>query len=246
MPNPLRPFLIALQFLTRLPVRLNKAPEALETGRSLLYFPAVGLLIGAILASLTAVLPEEAGFLPAAILLIAWVAVTGALHLDGLADSADAWAGGAGDSARTLAIMKDPRCGPMGAVAVVLVLLFKFAALDLALARHDLLAIALAPLLGRSSALLLFLTSPYVRPGGLGEALARELPRRGAIGLLCFVAMAVSAAAWGGGIGMVPAALVMFAFLRWLMMQRLGGTTGDTAGALIELTECAALAGALL
>lgn len=241
----MRPLLIALQFLTRLPVRLDRAPEALETGRSFLYFPLVGLLIGVVLASLAAVLPEEAGSLPAVVLLLVWVAVTGAFHLDGLADSADAWAGGAGDSARTLAIMKDPRCGPVGAVALVLVLLFKFAALDLALSRNDGISIMLAPVLGRSMPLLLFLTTPYVRPGGIGDVLAQALPRRGAVLVLAAVAVAVAAEAGISGIAATSIAITVFWLLRGMMIRRIGGTTGDSAGALIELTECAALAGLL-
>ena len=114
----LQAFLIALQFLTRLPVRLPEAPGEQDIGRSLLYYPLVGLLLGFTLAALAWALGEGT-LLHAAILLAAWVLMSGALHLDGLADSADAWAGGQGDRERSLAIMKDPACGPAGAVALI-------------------------------------------------------------------------------------------------------------------------------
>ncbi|WP_045223825.1 adenosylcobinamide-GDP ribazoletransferase [Methyloterricola oryzae] len=242
----MRPFLIALQFLTRLPVPLRQPPSAQEWGRSLLYYPLVGLLLGLLLAGLALALPSNTGALPAALLLVAWISLTGAFHLDGLADSADAWAGGAGDPERSLAIMKDPRCGPVGAVALMLVLLLKFAALDLAVGRGSLAPVILAPVLGRSAVVLLLLSTPYVRPGGLGEALARELPRRLALWVLGAVATAAALLAGWPALAGLLVATVTFAGLRWMLIRRIGGTTGDTAGALVELTECAALSGMLL
>ena len=106
------PLLIALQFLTRLPVRLPGMPEPQQIGRSLLFYPLVGLLLGLALLALEWVLGDTSTLLEAALLLAAWVALSGGLHLDGLADTADAWVGGYGDRERTLAIMKDPRSGP--------------------------------------------------------------------------------------------------------------------------------------
>ncbi|WP_173644308.1 adenosylcobinamide-GDP ribazoletransferase, partial [Xanthomonas citri] len=88
--------------------------------------------------------------LGAALLLSAWVWLTGALHLDGLADTTDAWVGGMGERRRTLAIMKDPASGPMAVTAVVLVLLLKCAALASLLAQAP-TTLWLAPLLARSA-----------------------------------------------------------------------------------------------
>ena len=122
-------FLIALQFLTSLPVRLDRMPEPQAVGRSLLYYPLVGLLLGAMLWLVGAVFENASVPLLAALLLTVWVALTGALHLDGLADSADAWLGGFGDRERTLTIMKDPRSGPTAVVVLILLLLLKFVAL---------------------------------------------------------------------------------------------------------------------
>lgn len=238
----LRPLLIALQFLTRLPVPLRGAPLERDIGRSLLYYPLVGLLLGSLLVALAWAPVGGGEGLRAAILLAVWAFASGGLHLDGLADSADAWVGGLGDRERTLAIMKDPNCGPAGVVALVLVLLLKFAALQTLLVHGAWAALVLAPLLGRTALPALFLTTPYVRPGGLGDVLARCLPRRAALLVVLAVLVATGIHAWWP----VLAALAAFAGLRTLMLRRLGGTTGDTAGALVEIIETVVLVGAAL
>src|SRR5919108_3069538 len=102
----LRPALIAVQFLTCFPLRLEPPPSGREAGLSLLWYPAVGLLLGFLLWAAAVLLSPLARPLAAAVVLTLWVACTGALHLDGLADTADAWVGGRGDRERTLAIMK--------------------------------------------------------------------------------------------------------------------------------------------
>ncbi|HCA63204.1 MAG TPA: adenosylcobinamide-GDP ribazoletransferase, partial [Pseudomonas sp.] len=82
------PLLIALQFLTSLPIRLPAMPTPRQQGRSLLHYPAVGLFLGALLWLAALLLEGASPLLQAALLLALWVALTGALHLDGLADSA--------------------------------------------------------------------------------------------------------------------------------------------------------------
>jgi adenosylcobinamide-GDP ribazoletransferase len=237
----MRPLLIALQFLTRLPVRLNGPYRDEEMGRSLLWYPAVGLVIGAMLAALAWLLADRGGMVPAALVLALWVALTGALHLDGLADSADAWAGGFDDRERSLAIMKDPHSGPVAVTLLVTVLLMKFAAVDRLLATGDWAGLGLAPVLGRSAVLALLLTTPYVRAGGLGENLVKQMPRRAVLAVLLAVAgLSILATQQRGAIALATAS-IGFVLLRQLMLERLGGTTGDTAGALVELTECVVL-----
>ena len=232
--------LIALQFLTRVPVRLGGMPAPEQIGRSLLWYPLLGLLIGGLLLGLHLLLGATPMLLQAALLLAAWVAVTGGLHLDGLADSADAWAGGFGDRERTLAIMQDPRSGPIAVVLLVLVLLLKFAALVTLLDAGAGLLLLLAPWLARGLLPLLFLSTPYVRAGGLGQALAENLPRRQLPWVLAAHGVAILLFGWAGLLALLVTGL-MFVCLRWLMLQRLGGTTGDTAGALLELAESAVL-----
>ena len=240
------PLWIALQFLSSLPIRLPGMPEPQELGRSLLFYPLVGLLFGVILWALNLTLAGAPLLLHAALLLTVWVLLSGALHLDGLADSADAWLGGFGDRERTLTIMKDPRSGPIAVVTLVLVLLLKFAALLALIEQGHGLALMIVPVLGRAALLGLFLTTPYVRSGGLGQALADHLPRNqgwqvlGASALVC-----VLVAGFQAVIALVIS-LAVFVWLRRVMMRRLGGTTGDTAGALLELLEMGVLVGLAL
>lgn len=240
--NHWRALLIALQFLTRLPVRLACEPKPRELGRSLLYYPMVGLMLGLLLVALAWAMEGIPGQVRAALLLVFWVLATGALHLDGLADSADAWVGGLGDRERTLAIMKDPCCGPAAVVALVSVLLVKFAALESLTLQNDGVALALAPLLGRTALPALFLTTACARPGGLAAALAEHLPRRAAAVIVLAVLAGVAAVAGSRGLWLLAMTCIMFAGLRALMVRRLGGTTGDTAGAMVEIIEVAALA----
>ncbi|MES2821516.1 MAG: adenosylcobinamide-GDP ribazoletransferase [Pseudomonadota bacterium] len=241
----LQPLLIALQFLTCLPVRLAGMPSAEQLGRSLLCYPLVGLLLGLLLWGMSALLGGAPSLLHAALLLALWVALSGALHLDGLADSADAWLGGLGDRARTLLIMKDPRSGPMAVVVLLLVLLLKFAALVAVLEQDEAAALLLAPWLARGLLPLLFMTTPYVRAGGLGQALADHLPRRQLPWMLAAHGVALLLCGWSGVLALALAG-GLFIGLRRLMLARLGGTTGDTAGALVELVECAVLVGLAL
>jgi adenosylcobinamide-GDP ribazoletransferase len=233
----IRPFLIALQFLTRLPVWLAGKLAAEDLGRSLLYYPLVGLILGGLLAASAWLLSGAPPLLAGALVLILWVALTGALHLDGLADTLDAWAGGRGDPERTLALMKDPHCGPQGVTGLVLVLLLKFAALVAILETGDYLPLILAPFLARTALPLLFLTTPYVRPGGLGAALASGLPRGAGIGIVLVGYALIPLLAGTAGLLALACSLIAFFFLRNSMNNRIGGTTGDTAGAMVEIIE---------
>ena len=235
------PLLLAIQFLTQIPVRLKQTYGEREVGASLLYYPLVGLLLGVLLAGLNSLLHGVPVLLHAALLLAAWVVMTGALHLDGLADSVDAWLGGIGNRERTMAIMKDPYAGPAAVVAVVLVLLLKFSALVGLMQCDNGWALLWPLLLARSAMPLLFLTTPYVRPGGLGSALARHAPRRAMALMLLATLLGVLDVLGMRGVGLVLGCLAVFWLLRRMMIARLGGTTGDTAGALLELMETAVL-----
>ena len=242
----LRPLFIAVQFLTRLPVPTLRDIDARDIGYSLLYYPLVGLIIGAVLAALQWSLTGASVTLAAALLLVIWILITGGLHLDGLADSADAWAGGLGNRERTLAIMKDPCCGPMGVVALVAVLIVKFAALTTLVTASDWIALLVVPVIARTALPALFATTPYVRANGLGAPIAENLPRHGAIAVVGLVSIAIPLVAGLHGLWMVLSGAVVFTALRRAMNARIGGMTGDTAGALVELLETSALAVASL
>ena len=243
----IRAFALALQLLTRLPVpSLTTPPQPRELGLSVLFFPGVGLLIGALLTAMhTALWPIDPGVL-AALVLTVWVLLTGGLHLDGLADTADAWVGGQGDRERTLAIMKDPRSGPMAIVVIVLLLLTKFAALQVLLAGDAVFVLLLAPVLGRAVIVLLLITTPYIRPDGLGSPYASYLPRWSCGVLVLLIAAATVVLLEGIGGVLLAVLSIGFIGLRHSLMTRLGGMTGDTLGAVCELTEAVVLLGPTL
>ncbi len=237
--NALRPLWLALAFLTRLPVPPLGHVPARELGASLPWFPAVGLILGAVLALAAALGPEQplAG---AALVLILWVALSGNLHLDGLADTLDALAGGRDPAAR-LALMKDPRAGPAAVSGVALVLIAKFAALAACLDAGAWAALWWVPVLGRAALVGTFLTLPYLRPKGLGRAYAEYLPRPVAHAALALAVLGT--VAFGGltGLAAVIVAALAFAASVRLWRARLGGVTGDAAGATLEVVETAAL-----
>ncbi|MCW2004471.1 adenosylcobinamide-GDP ribazoletransferase [Xanthomonas campestris pv. raphani] len=231
--------LAAIGFLTRIPVPARVFTRSGAQARSLCWYPLVGVLLGGVVCGLAWCLREVAPLLGAALLLSTWVWLTGALHLDGLADTTDAWVGGMGERARTLAIMKDPTSGPMAVTAVVLVLLLKCAALASLLTQAP-ATLWLAPLLARSALVAAFLSTPYVRAGGLGSALSGA-PRAGLwLALIAGTAVCIVAGLATAALCVGIAALV-FALWRRACLQRLGGMTGDTCGALVELTETAVL-----
>jgi adenosylcobinamide-GDP ribazoletransferase len=236
----MKAFLLALQFLTCLPVSLKAAPGPADWGRSALAYPLVGLLIGLLLAGLQQLVGHADPLLQAALLTATWALITGGLHLDGLADSADAWVGGHGDRERTLAIMKDPRSGPAAVSTLALVLLLKFVALAALVKAGAWLALLLAPVLGRSALVALLLSTPYVRPGGMGSAMSAHLPRAAAVLALLLVAVGALVAGKMGELALAVTAVAWLG-LRWMMVRRLGGMTGDTLGAAVELTEVAVL-----
>lgn len=240
------PFWIALQFLSSLPITLPGMPKPQELGRSLLFYPLVGALFGGVLWGVSALLAGTPLMLHAALLLTVWVMLSGGLHLDGLADSADAWLGGFGDRERTLTIMKDPRSGPIAVVTLVLVLLLKFCALLALIEQQQAMALLIVPLIGRGALLGVFLTTPYVRAGGLGQALADHLPRKAGWWVLVLGAAVCVALAGYAGLWALMLAILGFVWLRRVMMRRLAGTTGDTAGALLELLEVLMLVGLAL
>jgi adenosylcobinamide-GDP ribazoletransferase len=236
----MKAFLLALQFLTCLPVTLKAAPGPADWGRSAVVYPLIGLLIGLLLAGLQQLVGHADPLLQAALLTATWALITGGLHLDGLADSADAWVGGHGDRERTLAIMKDPRSGPAAVSTLALALLLKFTALTVLVKAGAWPALLLAPVLGRSALVALLLSMPYVRPGGMGSAISAHLPRTAAALALLLVAAGALVAGKTGALALVVAAAAWWV-LRWMMLRRLGGMTGDTLGAAVELTEVAVL-----
>jgi adenosylcobinamide-GDP ribazoletransferase len=234
------PLLVALQFLTRIPVHLPHAPSPRELGHSLLWYPVVGLVLGALLYGLATGIDLVIPVLRAGLLLVAWVWLTGTLHIDGLGDTADAWIGGRADRERMLTIMKDPRAGSGAVAVIVLVLLLKFQAIG-AISGAQRIDFLLPPFLARAAVPALFATTPYVRPDGIATNHAAELPRRLALALVVVCSLVTVFAFGQPGVVAVLAAAATFLIMRTMLMRSLGGTTGDTAGAMVELIETAVL-----
>jgi adenosylcobinamide-GDP ribazoletransferase len=236
----LRPVIAAFAFLTRLPVASGPLLEA-DLGRSVAFFPLVGLVLGLVLAGVAALL---GGALPGPVLAVVLIAVlaglTGGLHVDGLADTFDALGGGRGDRQRMLDLMRDSRIGAHGAAALVLVLLLKVFALAALLQRRELAAVLLFPAMGRWAVAPSIVLHPYARSEGLGRAFnGAARPREVAIATAILAAAVLVLGPWLAmpALGALAAAAL---FALWLR-RRLGGLTGDVYGATIELAEATAL-----
>lgn len=239
----LQPFLIALQFLTVIPVRLPDKPSSKQIGQSLLFYPLVGLIISGLLLITAWLSNTQSPSVSAVLILTVWVALSGGLHLDGLADSADAWLGGLGDKAKTLLLMKDPTSGPIAVTILILLLLIKFVMIVELLTHNNYFAIIFSVTLARSALPLLFLTTPYVRQDGIGAILVANLPRIQAKRLL--VGILILSFIFSG-LTLLLSAFIVFLILRYVMELRLNGATGDTAGAMVEILETTILITAVL
>lgn len=226
----------ALAFLTIWPVSIPERMEPDELGRAAAWFPWIGLVMGGILWGLhtagTLLFPP---MLVGALLVAAWVGLSGGLHLDGFADCCDGLFASA-SPARRLEIMRDTGVGAFGVVGVVLLLMAKTAAVA---SLVDGRGLVLAPLLGRW-VMLALARGPAARTAGLGEKLRSELPRRRLVPGLILAVVLSGLLGWSGWGAFVLVHLVALAWGR-LAQSRLGGQTGDVLGAAGELAEVAAL-----
>jgi adenosylcobinamide-GDP ribazoletransferase len=240
--DSVRAAVAALAFLTRVPVGRLAALGPDDVARGAVLFPVVGAGIGALVGGVAVGLDSRLTLLLAAALAVAAEAlVTGAIHLDALADTADGL--GAPTRERALEVMREPAIGSFGATALGLDLLVKTAALAALLDGPDpVLAATAAFALGRAAPLALSWALPYARAGGgLGTSLAgRARAPWLAAGLLLGIGIAVAALGIRGlwlAAGAVGAVLVVGLVAR----QRFGGVTGDVLGAAVELATTLAL-----
>ncbi len=238
----LRSFFAALRFLTPVPVPESWAGGERELSRSSLFFPVVGLLVGGAAAAVCIGLDHILPALPAsAILVCVLVAASRGLHMDGLADTADGMLSSR-PREQILTIMRDSRTGAMGVVAVVCVIVLKTALLA-SVAPEDVRwkVVLLTPLAGRCAMLAAMTLFPYARSG---EGLATVFAARRACRWLLF-AWAVVVLFAGGwlalsveGLVIAGAAIAAGLLVGLYCYRRIGGYTGDTLGATVELVEC--------
>jgi adenosylcobinamide-GDP ribazoletransferase len=235
-----RLFLVSVQFLTRLPLgrQHDLPPDALA--RAAVFFPLVGLGVGAGGAALNYLLsPYSSRSVVTAFVLIYLVAATGGLHEDALADAADGFGGG-WKKEEILAIMRDSRIGSFGAIAVTLGLLARFACLgSLSLRDFDRFFVA-GQVLNRWTALPLgFFLDSARDQGGQGALIARRISR-GALGIGTALAVVIVAFVLGAqAVWAVLAAVTVTALTGLYYRSRLGGVTGDCMGATNQITEVA-------
>jgi adenosylcobinamide-GDP ribazoletransferase len=236
----------SIQFLTRIPLKSPGGPDTVNFKKALTCFPLAGYLIGGLLFCVWYLLQRFFPFntlVLAALIVTAETIITGAFHLDGLADTFDAALSPGTTVERKLEIMKDSRIGVMGATALIIALLLKIAFIDEVLNRRHPAALLIYPALGRWAQVLFFYVSPYLRADGIGSRFARSADQ----GVL------VRASLW-----LLPCLLFPSFYLAFLLLiavlllyrryihSTLGGITGDVLGSAAIIAELAALLGILI
>ena len=247
-------FLAAISFLTRLPIPQNFIFEAADVGRATLFFPLVGALIGLLQVIALQLFGDVAAgsvlkaVLVAVFLLTVNVFVTGALHLDGLADMADGFGGGRAKE-RVLEIMRDSVIGSYGAVALILLLIAKTTAIaSLIEAKTGWEYLIIAPVLGRWATVPLGKFMPSARKsGGLGNAVTDYVGWTELIGATTITVILIFALSnWQNGLKIWLIVVAVTILNARLCFKKIGGVTGDTLGANTEICETAVLLTAAL
>jgi adenosylcobinamide-GDP ribazoletransferase len=235
-----RQFLAAVRFLTVFWVPGQLGTRTEDLAGSVSYFPLVGLLIGGLAAALACGVVRILPPLPASVIIvILWLAASGAFHLDGLADTADGFLSSR-PCERILEIMKDSHIGSMGVVVLVCALLLKTAALGSMSPRDMCVAAFLTPVAGRCALVIMMALLPYARPeGGLGKLFA---PGHPAWRIVWAVGVLTAVGWFAVGVeGLLAAVVVTMitALFSLYCHRKIGGMTGDTLGAACELAEVA-------
>jgi adenosylcobinamide-GDP ribazoletransferase len=230
-------FIAMLTFYTRVPVPKNMVLDTIDFEKSLGYVPVVGLLIGAFMYLMGWLFTGLSSSVSAVLLVFVYLFITGGLHIDGLADTLDAF-GSNRPREKMLEIMKDSHVGAFGVLAIVMLLLSQTVLLSVV----PLGSLLLFPLVGRNAALLVASTNEYARPSGLGSIFVNAASKAqflwgSALYLLAAVLM------FGMGWTTIMLAIVyLICMLKvyWLlssMSRKLGGVTGDLIGFAIEVSQ---------
>ncbi len=233
-------FLIALQFLTIFPVKIKSKVMPEDIGKSLVYFPLVGLLLGFLLLLSLFILSPLPRLVSGALILTISIIITGGIHLDGFADTCDGLYG-VNLLEKRLEIMKDSRIGVMGVIGLVSLLLIKFALIVSIPIDFLWKALIVMLVFSRWSQVLACFSSPYARKEGKGKYFVEGVKKREifiaslfTLGLFLILIQLKSI------ILFLMSWLVVFAFIKWVRVK-IKGMTGDTVGAANEIAEVAAL-----
>ncbi|EQB07008.1 hypothetical protein L288_10235 [Sphingobium quisquiliarum P25] len=230
----MRRLVLAMQLMTRLPLPQVKADEQ-DFAAAIRWFPAAGIVVGACIAgglSLGGRVDPWAGALLA---LLLWAGVTGALHLDGLADIADAAGAAHGDKTRLSLVLADPHVGSFGVVAVVLQLLTKLVLLRMSVGSFPAWWLIGVAMIARMGPLFWARWLPPLHEGLASRFRGRVTPMH----LLGWSALALALGWWMPGLLMAAALIPLWT---WWLRARVGGISGDGHGAGIEIMESALLA----
>jgi adenosylcobinamide-GDP ribazoletransferase len=238
--TPFTDFMVAMQFLTVIPPVIKRLFTPQEMGRSVAYYPLVGLVIGGVLVGanhlFTYFVPH---MLSSALLLVVWVLCSGALHVDGFLDSLDGLLGGFTPESR-LSILRDEHKGAFAVAGGILLFLVKFAAIY-SLAGWRMSAVLVAPVLGRWAISLAIVAFPYARPEGLGKIMKDNAGWKEAGLATAFMLLVAVLAASFYGLAACSVAVLVGLLAVWFTLRRIPGLTGDIYGALCELVETAVL-----
>ena len=242
-------FLTALGFLTIIPLPWRREVSLEEVGRSIGYFPVVGIIIGLILAGLNWLLSL---FLPSAVvnglLIVSLVVLSGALHLDGLVDTCDGIAGHKTVEDRWR-VMHDSRVGAFGIVGVFLLLLIKYVSLNSVPENLLMVTLVLMPVVSRWAMVYTVFAYPYARPAGLGKIFKQEASwQRFTAATVITLAVAIVLARLANITYFYLAGLVIMISI-WVIVvgmaaylkRKFSGLTGDTYGAINEVAEVCVL-----
>ncbi|MDD5518975.1 MAG: adenosylcobinamide-GDP ribazoletransferase [Candidatus Omnitrophica bacterium] len=234
-------FLLALQFLTVLPLKVKQFNEK-RMAWSLVFFPVVGLFLGLILVVLNMLL-SALGILPAVvniILVIALIILTGGMHMDGLSDTADAFLSGKGKE-EMLKIMRDPHIGVMGVLSLIICILLKIGLLSSLAVIVKPAALILMCILSRWTVVMVMYLFPYARQEGKAKFFMQGLNLKILISSLVLVLVFLFSI-WGLKGWLILLIVSGCAYsINVVIAKKIGGVTGDTLGATIEIMEAVIL-----
>ncbi len=231
----MRELLVAFQFLSIFPAVIRMPFTEKELGRSVGYYPLVGLSIGAVLFVVMIGINNFFSIqVSAAVVLVLWVVITRAIHLDGFLDTCDGLFGGFTPEKRLL-IMRDSRVGAFALVGGGVLLITMFSAIESS--KNMVGSLLLAPVFGRWALSFAIVAFPYARPEGMGRAIKNNShwPQ------LLLASLTTLIIAWfvGKWLGLIVFGLVLIVSLLWLryVLRLIPGLTGDIYGATCVLVE---------
>ncbi len=243
----MRTYLLALSFLTVIPININYTATEKQMERTLIFYPVVGITLGLVIAGFSWLFNYlDMGLAGDTLVVIFLVILTGGLHMDGLMDTADGIMSGK-DREMKLEIMKDSRVGAMGALACVSIIILKISLLSIIPFPQKLSALILAPALARWSFAYGIIKYPYARSKpGLGSIYGENKKNITLMLATIIVIIAAYLTFNWQGIILAVAVFIFIVMINKVFVVFLGGLTGDTYGAAGELVEtwvflCAAL-----